>query len=547
MERMRGYFFVGVYVLILVLGLAVSLTHPVGDFFLNDDWVFARAVRDFQSASFSLDPFIVPVFMGQLFYAKFFTGLFGFSATVLRFSTLVIAGLGVFCLYRLLFLRTWFSVALLSCFALVFHPLFFVSSFSFMTDVPALACVMISLLFYRLWWESPRLFWLWVAQFFALYAAIIRQNYFAVFIASIFLLFLQSDRRQRMVAILGGFVPACLLAGGVYVFFHQRHWWPVNIISFHVFEDTPALIRHVRSQLFFIWQYIGFFLWPVLLLAMSSLSRRQKWGVALCSVIGAGLNIVLFLYHAFSFPFFENVWTVYGLGVRTDVLSGTSPVLLSSDFSLFLTVIAGAASGALLFFLCLNIRSLFSGSWMLQRLSRGWEVFLGMFFLSQVGALILFRSFDRYYLSLFAPALLWLVFVCVRQQPSRVARGLACLWVIGLATFSIFGTREYIAFTRAKWRVAETLVQQGVPVSHIDGGYEWLGWRWYGKSDPVILPYYDPEVPWYVRTLMPDVSREYVVSYSSVLRGYRLLDGYPYEHFFSRSGMFYVLKKEAGE
>ncbi len=547
MLSFRRRVWIGVCALLFVIGMAVAFTRPFGEFALNDDWIFARAVRDFQAESFRLDSFIVPVFMGQLLYARGLVSVFGFSFTLLHVSTVLIGMVGMVCLYRLLSTRQGVVVALIASLAIFFHPLFYNVSFSFMTDVPALSFAVIAVFFYWKWWESPRLGWLWLAQVFALYAACIRQNYAAVFVASAFLLLMQSNRRKALQGLVGGFLPASLLMASIYFFLQERGWWPMNIISFHVFEEKSILLQHVKTQAFFIWQYLGFFLIPLLILASSSLSRTRKWIALVLAGLGVGLNTFLFSFYEHTFPFFGNVWTKFGLGVRTDVLSGVPEAAWPVVFEFFLTCVSGAASGALVFFLL-------DRAWFLLRggvdvssefsRERGLKVFLLTIFLCQIASLLFFRSFDRYYLSLFVPALLLAVMTWARRPPSRVAMIVAGGWVGCLAIFSVLGTREYIDLTRTKWSVAEGLVRQGVPIADIDAGYEWVGWRWYKKGNPEILPYYDPSVPWYVTTLVPDVTRKYVVSYSSTLEGYTLVSIHPYEHVSWSKGELYLLKKQ---
>ncbi|MBP6944903.1 glycosyltransferase family 39 protein [Patescibacteria group bacterium] len=545
MLSFRRRVWIGVCALLFVMGMAVAFTRPFGEFALNDDWIFARAVRDFQAESFRLDPFIVPVFMGQLLYARGLVSVFGFSFTLLHLSTVLIGMVGMVCLYRLLSSRQGVVVALIASLAIFFHPLFYNVSFSFMTDVPALSFAVIAVFFYWKWWESPRLLWLWLAQIFALYAACIRQNYAAVFVASVFLLLMQPERRKALQGFVGGFLPASLLMGGIYLFLQGRGWWPTNIISFHVFEEKSILVQHVKTQVFFILQYLGFFLIPFLILASSSLSRTRKWIALVLAGLGVGLNMFLFSFYELTFPFFGNVWTKFGLGVRTDVLSGVPEAAWPVAFGVFLTCVAGAASGVLLFFL-------FDRLWSLLRngvdrslepsRDRGLKIFLFVILLSQIAALLLFRSFDRYYLSLFVPMLL-LVSLWIERPFSRGVMKIAILWVGCLAIFSVIGTREYLSLTRIRWMVAQELLQKDVPVFIIDAGYEWLGWHWYKKGNPEILPYYNPSMPWYITTLVPDTTREYVLSYSPVLEGYTLLSVHPYERLFRANGELYLLKQ----
>jgi hypothetical protein len=412
-----------------------------------------------------------------------------------------------------------------------------------MTDIPAFVCILLGLICYWYWWESPRLSLWWLAQFLTLYGSFIRQNYFAFFAASAFLLFFHPRKDLSKISLIYGFIPGCFLAIGLDHLFSVWGWWPVNIISFHIFQDWSSVFRHARQQLFFVWQYLGFFLGPLILLSSSSWSKPERFFASFFALIGLGINVFLLKFHGITFPFFFNTWTEYGIGVRLDVLSGISPTELSWDVRLFLTSIAGAASGGLIACLLIALWHWIGKKHEQSASHKGFEVFLLLAALCEIGSVLFFRSFDRYYLSFFLPIFFLFLYSGLRHPVRGTAAYLAAIWVGCLVILSVAGTRSYFSLSRVKWLMANKLVQEGVPVSNIDGGYEWLGWYWYRNGDPAILPYYNPQVPWYITTLMPDVQREYVVSYSAVLEGYQLLRSYPYEGFFGHQNSLFLLKR----
>ena len=122
------------------------LVDPVGDFPLNDDWAYGLPVEvlltehtlkftDWQGASL-----VVQLFWGALFCLPA-----GFSFTALRLSTLTLGLAGIVGLYGLLrHLGAGARLAGFGAAVLAFNPLYLHLSYTFMTDVPFLAMMIVS-------------------------------------------------------------------------------------------------------------------------------------------------------------------------------------------------------------------------------------------------------------------------------------------------------------------------------------------------------------------------------------------------------------------
>jgi len=80
--------------------------------------------------------------------------------------------------------------------------------------------------------------------------------------------------------------------------------------------------------------------------------------------------------------------------------------------------------------------------------------------------------YDRYLLPVLPGALALMAFA-VRDRRAAVPVFLAGALLFG--TWSIVWQREYMERQAAVWAVAQTLVNQGVPATEIDAGYEWSG------------------------------------------------------------------------
>ena len=125
----------------------IILVNPLGDFPLNDDWAYARSVKDFlDTGNFQLPGWAVANLLPQVFLGVIFCLPFGFSFTALRFSTLTMGLVGVIATYLLLKEISYNQkIALLGALLIAFDPIYFGLSNTFMTDVPHYAVSVISL------------------------------------------------------------------------------------------------------------------------------------------------------------------------------------------------------------------------------------------------------------------------------------------------------------------------------------------------------------------------------------------------------------------
>ena len=72
----------------LVWVLTILIVNPLGDFPLNDDWSYAKSVKTlFDTGQLKLYNWGEMTLVAHVYFGFFFTKVFGFSFTVLRFST----------------------------------------------------------------------------------------------------------------------------------------------------------------------------------------------------------------------------------------------------------------------------------------------------------------------------------------------------------------------------------------------------------------------------------------------------------------------------
>jgi hypothetical protein len=130
-------------VLVAVLTGALLAVPPVGEFAVDDDWVYAQAVHQLLTDGvYQPSIWIDTTFVAQAWWGAGASLLLGFSHTTLRLSTLLLAAVALVLYNRLLCRSLRPLLALLTTLLLLFNPLFFHLSYTFMTDIPFLAVVL---------------------------------------------------------------------------------------------------------------------------------------------------------------------------------------------------------------------------------------------------------------------------------------------------------------------------------------------------------------------------------------------------------------------
>lgn len=149
----------GLLVLLLLYLLAESLVWPAGNFPLNDDWAFARSAQILAgTGKFEIGSWPAMTLWTHVIYGSLFVYLFGFSFNVLRISTLLSSLAACVLLYRLLKRLSGSSnVAFAGSALFVFHPVYFSSSNSFMTEVNFSTLFILGIYFSFRYFETGRL------------------------------------------------------------------------------------------------------------------------------------------------------------------------------------------------------------------------------------------------------------------------------------------------------------------------------------------------------------------------------------------------------
>src|SRR3989344_5642612 len=178
--------------LALLLGALVVIVGIGGDFPLNDDWVHAWSVKKFlDGEGLRLLPYAGPLLYFQVLLGAGAAKLFGFSFVTLRLVTLACALVAIWSLWSILRqARVSAKNAFLLVAALAVNPWFVNLSLTFMTDVSALAFLLLASALMIKGFDRDRRGWIILANLADVASMVIRQSgalfFVAVFIAIAF-------------------------------------------------------------------------------------------------------------------------------------------------------------------------------------------------------------------------------------------------------------------------------------------------------------------------------------------------------------------------
>jgi 4-amino-4-deoxy-L-arabinose transferase-like glycosyltransferase len=502
---------------------------PLQNVPFGDDWTFAWSVEhlldagEFRILDWSTSLNVVHVLWGALFCLPF-----GFSFTALRLSTWVASLLGLVGFYGLLReLGVSRRHALTGAAVLGFYPVYFILSFTFMTDVPFLAamtwCLWALVRALRTRRDVP----LVGAAVCACLAIGIRPVGIVLPGAMLAGLLFHSDRwgirahRLLLVAIPLAFLALLVVAREHVTAYRADLRWIEGSYTQHMahlkfgIRDLPEWLA---VNLTLTVGTLGVALAPV---ALASISRETlRAGVTAASAIGAIFLVnVLLGWRVWTPLAFGYMWSLQELGLTEDSLGPTLGWRPPSWWTP-----ASTAAAVVLFSLAmapLRWRRLPAEGMVL---AWGWA---GYFVLMAV----LWFFFDRYALPLLPLGLaLWFGSrVPLRTRPALVG-------VAAFAAISFLGTWDHLRYSEAMWVAVDWLQRRGAQARDIDGGYVVNGWLQYAHPENANrAPNGD--------VLVPEVNSRYPLRYT--IRNLPATDGQvlhsvAYRRLLAPSGRIYV-------
>ena len=449
--------------LLLAFLIAAVIVDPTGNFPLNDDWSYAKAVKRLvEVGELRFGDWAAMTQLTHIAIGAAVTSVTGFSHVALRFTTLaIVVGFMVWMSGRGGFPGA--SNAPLQA-ALVFNPLFFSLSFTFMTDI----------LFALLFWMSMDLLirnrtgWGMAA---AVAATLTRQTGVGIGL-SWMVAGAMSGRAAH--APLGAPLRLSIALIGVLIAYAvlMRH---IGAISgnYNTLGDLLWILDHERpfarmgGNLALLMVYLGLFALPLIPLNLDRIRRdAPAWVTGLLAV---GLLALTWG----RFPMTHDGNLLMGWGIGPAVVPGGHGLAAPFPWLGPVLNVLGALGGAVLI-----VRT--AAAWRDPETSEflrwGLVVCAGYLLFLVAGRFL----FDRYLL-LLLPFVLMAVATppCPRSGEGGAGAGFRILsWamIALMATYSVWATRVQHDWNRARWAEVERLIEAGVDPTEIKGGFEVEGW-----------------------------------------------------------------------
>lgn len=489
-----------IFIIGIVWLLMAALVQPVGDFPLNDDWVYALAVKSVVETGYFHFPSPSMANVGpQVYWGALFCLPFGFSFTALRFSTLVLGFVGVAALYGLLRqFKADAKISLFGALTLAVNPLYFGLANTFMTDVPFITLMLVALYFLVRGLQqdsSPHI----VIGLLAAYLAILIRQFSLVVLIGFAIAY----------PIKKGFTFYNIIKAGslviLGVLLHVGYqYWLANTGRLAVFDThtipqlVPPTILNSTKKATVSLIYVGLFILPFIAAIWSPKFHRMTgkskyvWGVIWAYVV---ILLGFLWFTSQRLPLLDNILMNSGLGPLTlrDTFNLELNIPVISDSVVFVwdvvTFFSVLAAGIGIYLIGIATKQAWLKFRSIEtRAEAATYALLAAMALTYLAILLIvvgrFTLFDRYLL-IFLPLVVLLIASAKHYQTNaQKTRNVVPIVLITLyAAFSVGATHDYLDWNRTRWIALHDLVNVNkISPQKIDGGYEFNGWLLYDKK-----------------------------------------------------------------
>ncbi len=418
MQFIRRFHVQALFCALAVL-LCELISHPVATTGVGDDGAYILMVRTLANTGHVVyNGWAAPMLTWQLYFAAAMVKLFGFSFTVVRMSTLLIAMALAFVLQRTL-VRANITErnATIGTLALVLSPLYLLLSVTFMTDIPGLFAIVLCLYgcLRALQSTTSRAAIAWIC-FAVLTNALCGTSRQIAWLGILVMVpsALWLLRAQRRVLIAGTTVT---LAGTVFIFgcvqWLKRQPYIITVpLLVH-----PIPVGHIISEFIPTFLDIPFLLLPIVAIFLPQVRKCRPVVIATVSILFLVYLVLAFLTrrspHFFLLEPTKGDWVSLSAMFNGVVLQGSSPTLIHSDVRVLLTILSFGGIFGLIVSLIQTRRAPSTAE---LSIAISWQqlfVLLAPFTLAYSLLLIpsatILHLFDRYTLPLLVVALLCLV------------------------------------------------------------------------------------------------------------------------------------------
>tara|TARA_R110002049_G_scaffold309292_2_gene520356 strand:+ start:16299 stop:17912 length:1614 start_codon:yes stop_codon:yes gene_type:complete len=471
--------------LLLLWIVIVLIVNPIGDFPLNDDWCYGKSVKTLMEDGYlKIYNWGEMTLVAHVYFGYLFTELFGFSFTVLRWSTLVLGAVSILGIYQLCILvNASRRLALLSALLCMVNPLFLGLSFSFMTDVPFYCIVIWSFYFFVKALQTNEWKQLFIAILLCCWAFLIRQIALVLPVAWLLTLILTQKPTPKTLirAILPLFVLTILYFGYSYMMQYLGILQGRYNDKLHLlFEEIKGLnLRQIVRMILYFFvslSYIGLLLSPIHLIYIIK-NKIKPYIVIGFTFLIAGY----FIYIGKVIPTLDNVWIDFGIGPTTlydhyghfkEAPDLKAPMLLRW----IITTLGVLSSLGLLY----SIKKVLTAT-IQKKKSSPVLVFSILGIIIYLIPFLIISVYDRYLLALLPMAIVALVYHNQEVITKRMYTS-SLLFILLVGVFSVGATHDYLSWNRVRWNIINELKDSGVELHKIQGGAEFTTWYFFSET-----------------------------------------------------------------
>lgn len=536
--------------------LIILTVNPLGEFPLNDDWAYSKSVLNLvNTGKFIMVDWPAMSLFSQVYWGGLFCSIFGFSFTILRFSTLLLGFLGILTLFKIVYkLSDNLVFAFTGALLFMVNPLYVLLSFSFMTDVPFTVFCIISIYFFISYLRNEKIMLLILALVFSVIATLTRQLGVLVPFAFGIIYFISGKLSVRN--IIKASAPFII---SIVALLYYNHWLTITgrmTTSYQSYGNIKVilvqLIQPVGDTFYLFFSragsalfYCAIFLLPLLIILAPEVLKKQKPYIKSMPLWTAGIFMaayfLVFKKYIFA-PLAPNVMYNFGMGPKllkdSYILKLHITPFLGSSFWFFYSITGLTA----LFFLMLGLFDTLVtliGKIKNRILDLKWKTIFFIYVVSFVylGYLVFSYFFDRYFIFLVPMIIIVLVanYGYAPELKSKWKLTVFAVPFIIISFFSIAATHDYLSWNRARWKALDYLTKEkNILPTQIDGGFEFNLWNAAGPFRPV-----EDSISWWCVT-----DDEYLISFGK-LANYKTLRKFEYSSMLPGSdNNIYLLHRD---
>jgi len=427
----------------------------IGNYPVNDDWIFYRQIEAFNQGIWALSSKIDPSFIAQGLIGYLWSKIFGLNFINLQILTLLITILGSVAFIKILkTLNIPKNIRILCLLLFLFNPLIFTSSFSFMTDNYFLAFSSISIYFFLSHILNNRgHINIYLGSFFMFLAVLTRQ--IGIFIGLSFIISKLLDKKKDLLSkIKEALVPAFSIIFSLII----NYIWP-KYDGGRVWVLAEQISLRVEN-IFLSIHYLPFFIFPLFL----GLIDEKKSLKELVFLLISMLSISSFLINVDLFPA-GNVFYIEELYAKSDFRQNFS-LFDSVMFKTFLSLLISYSFSILIIFLGKKIKKITAENKKLTITQKQEDIFLLFHFFFNYSVLLISSDYyDRYLLPSFLS--FFLLFLKKLYKDIRLNIYL-CLCTLLFIFISISLQWDFSSKNRLLWKQAHTLSKDTGLTTQID-------------------------------------------------------------------------------